>query len=284
MNNQIPDAIELIKNAIREDLGDGDHSSLATIPKDKTGKAQLLIKEDGILAGIKVAEMVFNQIDPNIQFRAYIDDGSQVFSGDIAFAVEGPATSILSGERLALNYLQRMSGIATQTAQMVKLLDGLNVQLLDTRKTTPNMRYFEKLAVRLGGGYNHRFGLFDMILIKNNHIDFAGGIVKAIKSTQQYLEKQQKKLQIEIEVRNFEELELVLKTGGIHRIMLDNFTTEDMRKAVEQINGQYETEASGGIDSESLRAYGETGVDFISVGALTHHIKSLDMSLRALTF
>lgn len=281
MNNQIADALELIKSAIREDLGEGDHSSLATIPSGKTGKAQLLIKEAGVLAGIKVAEMVFNQIDPSIQFRAYIDDGSPVFSGDIAFAVEGPAASILSSERLALNYLQRMSGIATQTAHMVKKLEGLNVSLLDTRKTTPNMRYFEKLAVRLGGGYNHRFGLFDMILIKNNHIDFAGGIPKAIKATQQYLEKLQKKLQIEIEVRNFEELKQVLETGGIHRILLDNFTTADLHKAVKQINGQYETEASGGIDDKSLRAYAETGVDFISVGALTHHIKSLDMSLRA---
>lgn len=281
MNNQIPDVLELIKLAIREDLGEGDHSSLATIPSGKTGKAQLLIKEEGVLAGVKVAEMVFKQIDPSIQFRAYIDDGSPVFSGDIAFAVQGPAASILSGERLALNYLQRMSGIATQTAHMVKKLDGLNVCLLDTRKTTPNMRYFEKLAVRLGGGYNHRFGLFDMIMIKNNHIDFAGGIPKAIKATQQYLEKTQKKLQIEIEVRNFEELKLVLETGGIHRILLDNFTTADLRKAVEQIDGRYETEASGGIDHTSLRAYAETGVDFISVGALTHHIKSLDMSLRA---
>jgi nicotinate-nucleotide pyrophosphorylase (carboxylating) len=233
------------------------------------------------LAGTAIAELVFKTIDPLLAIKRYIDDGTYIYPGDIAFEIQGSAIAILSGERLALNFMQRMSGIATQTHAMTKSLEGHPTRLLDTRKTTPIMRPFEKLAVRIGGGYNHRFGLFDMILIKNNHIDFAGGIKQAIVSTQKYLEQNNKKLQIEIEVRNFDELQQVLDTGGVNRIMLDNFTPEAIRRALELINGRYETEASGGITMESLRTYAETGVDFISVGALTHNIKSLDMSLRA---
>jgi nicotinate-nucleotide pyrophosphorylase (carboxylating) len=282
MSNDLPAIIKLITQAIAEDLGDGDHTSLATIPAGTTGKAQLLVKEEGVLAGTAIAELVFKTIDPTLTVKHYIDDGTYVYPGDIAFEVHGEAIAILSGERLALNFMQRMSGIASQTHRMVKSLEGLPTRLLDTRKTTPNMRPFEKLAVRIGGGYNHRFGLFDMILIKNNHIDFAGGIQQAIESTQNYLQQNNKKLQIEIEVRNFEELQQVLATGGVNRIMLDNFTPEAISKAIALIDGRYETEASGGITMESLRAYAETGVDFISVGALTHNIKSLDMSLRAI--
>ncbi len=281
MSNDLPAIIKLIKQAIAEDIGDGDHTSLATIPADTTGKAQLLVKEEGILAGTAIAELVFKTIDPLLAIKRFIDDGTYIYPGDIAFEIQGSAIAILSGERLALNFMQRMSGIATQTHAMTKSLEGHPTRLLDTRKTTPNMRPFEKLAVRIGGGYNHRFGLFDMILIKNNHIDFAGGIKQAIVSTQKYLEQNNKKLQIEIEVRNFDELQQVLDTGGVNRIMLDNFTPEAISKAVELIDSRYETEASGGITMESLRAYAETGVDFISVGALTHNIKSLDMSLRA---
>jgi nicotinate-nucleotide pyrophosphorylase (carboxylating) len=273
--------LHLIELAIKEDLGDGDHTSLSTIPKGKTGKANLLIKQEGVLAGVQVAKMVYQAIDPHLNFKVFIEDGMRIYPGDIAFEVEGLVVSILSGERLALNFLQRMSGIASQTNAMVKQLDGLKTRLLDTRKTTPNMRPFEKLAVRLGGGYNHRFGLFDMILIKNNHIDFAGGISQAIQAAHRYIDLHARKLQIEIEVRNFEELDEVLQTGGVNRIMLDNFTPAELKRAIVQIGGRFETEASGGITMESLREFAETGVDFISVGALTHHIKSLDMSLRA---
>ncbi len=283
MSNDLPAIIELIKLAVGEDLGDGDHTSLATIPESMKGKAHLLVKEEGVVAGIQIAKLVFQTVDPSIGFRTFIDDGSRVFRGDIVFEVDGPVVSILSAERLALNYLQRMSGIATQTNQMVSLLAGLKTRLLDTRKTTPNMRPFEKLAVRLGGGYNHRFGLFDMILIKNNHIDFAGGICQAIQSANDYLKQTGKRLQIEIEVRNFDELKEVIETGHINRIMLDNFTPSDLKKAVELIDGRYETEASGGITRDRLREFAETGVDFISVGALTHQIMSVDMSLRAVT-
>lgn len=283
MSNDLPAIIELIKLAVGEDLGDGDHTSLATIPESMKGKAHLLVKEEGVVAGIQIAKLVFQTVDPSIGFRTFIDDGSRVFRGDIVFEVDGPVVSILSAERLVLNYLQRMSGIATQTNQMVSLLAGLKTRLLDTRKTTPNMRPFEKLAVRLGGGYNHRFGLFDMILIKNNHIDFAGGICQAIQSANDYLKQTGKRLQIEIEVRNFDELKEVIETGHINRIMLDNFTPSDLKKAVELIDGRYETEASGGITRDRLREFAETGVDFISVGALTHQIMSVDMSLRAVT-
>jgi nicotinate-nucleotide pyrophosphorylase (carboxylating) len=276
-----PQAENLIRQAIIEDIGDGDHTSLATIPKEAKGKARLLIKEEGVLAGVQVAKMVFKLVDPEIIFIPYLEDGTKVFAGDIAFEVEGSSRSILTSERLVLNFMQRMSGIATQTNRLCRMIEDLPARLLDTRKTTPNMRLFEKLAVRIGGGYNHRFGLFDMILIKNNHVDFAGGIEAALKSTDIYLARVGKKLRIEIEVRNFKELEEALNVGGFHRIMLDNFSPEALRKAIEIIDGRYETEASGGITEESLREYAETGVEFISVGALTHQIKSLDMSLRA---
>lgn len=276
-----PQAENLIRQAISEDIGDGDHTSLATIPKEAKGKARLLIKEEGVLAGVQVAKMVFKLIDPEIIFIPYLEDGTKIFAGDIAFEVEGSSRSILTSERLVLNFMQRMSGIATQTNHLCRMIEDLPARLLDTRKTTPNMRLFEKLAVRIGGGYNHRFGLFDMILIKNNHVDFAGGIEAALKSTDIYLARVGKKLRIEIEVRNFKELEEALNVGGFHRIMLDNFSPEELRKAIEIIDGRYETEASGGITEESLREYAETGVEFISVGALTHQIKSLDMSLRA---
>ncbi len=272
---------DIIINALNEDLGDGDHTSLSCISKDKTGRAKLQVKEEGILAGIDVARKVFNKVDPTIVFNQLMNDGDKIIPGDIAFTVEGNVISLLSSERLALNFMQRMSGIATSTNKMVKLLDGLNTKLLDTRKTTPNLRMLEKMAVKLGGGENHRFGLHDMIMIKDNHVDFAGGIVNAITNAKNYLKEKNKNLKIEIEVRNFDELNQVLNYGNVNRIMLDNFNTDDLRKAVELIDGRYETEASGGITTETLRKYAETGVDYISVGALTHHIKSLDLSLKA---
>lgn len=270
-----------ILQAIDEDLGDGDHTSLSTIPANAKGKMHLLIKEEGVLAGTDIAKKVFELIDSDIQFVKLIEDGTKVKYGDIAFEVSGSVISMLSAERLALNFMQRMSGIATKTAYMVSLTKGLPTRLLDTRKTTPNMRYFEKLAVRIGGGENHRFGLYDMILIKNNHVDFAGGIKSAIQAAQHYLKQKNKNLAIEVEVRNFKELDEAIETGGIQRIMLDNFTPSDLKKAIEIVNKRYETEASGGITESTLYDYAQTGVDFISVGALTHHIQSLDMSLRA---
>lgn len=270
-----------IRQAIAEDLGDGDHTSLSTITAETSGTMQLLVRESGIIAGIEIAAQVFKLLDADIQFTALLKDGQAVKSGDIAFRVTGPVISLLSAERLALNYMQRMSGIATKTAYYVSLLQGLPTRLLDTRKTTPGMRVFEKMAVHIGGGYNHRFGLFDMVLIKNNHVDFAGGISQAIDSANLYLQRTGKKLPIEIEVRNFEELTEALSCGKIQRIMLDNFTPEALKKAVELIDKRYETEASGGITEQTLFNYAQTGVDFISVGALTHHIKSLDLSLRA---
>jgi nicotinate-nucleotide pyrophosphorylase (carboxylating) len=272
---------DLIRLAVIEDLGAGDHTSLATIPENANGKAMLLVKEEGIIAGIEIASKVFQEIDPGIIFIPSLKDGDKVCSGDVAFTVEGKSVSLLSAERLALNFLQRMSGIATKTNQLVSLLNGLPTKLLDTRKTTPNMRVFEKEAVRIGGGYNHRFGLYDMILIKNNHIDFAGGVIKALEACFNYLKLNNIYIDIEIEVRNLEELNQAISVGGFKRIMLDNFSVEEMRLAVSIIGHQFETEASGGINETTLRAYAETGVDYISVGALTHHIKSLDMSLRA---
>ena len=277
-------AEELIKLALEEDLGDGDHTSLSTIPQDAKGQARLFIKEKGIIAGIEIAIMVFQQLDKNIRIKKFLKDGAAVNPGDIGFVVEGKVHSILSGERLALNYLQRMSGIASFTHQVAQKLKGLNTKILDTRKTTPNMRYFEKEAVRIGGGYNHRMGLYDMIMIKDNHIDFAGGIEAAVNSVKKYLNKNKKNLKVEIEVRSFEELHEVLAIGQIDRIMLDNFELEDLRKAVEIIDKRFETEASGGISIDNARAYAETGVDFISMGALTHQIKSLDMSLKAIHY
>lgn len=271
----------LIELAMREDLGDGDHTSLATIPASAKGKARLMIKENGILAGMEIAEKVFSKIDPDTIFKPLLSDGTNIKKGDVAFVVEGKVISLLSAERLALNFMQRMSGIATYTHTLVSRIEGLDAKLLDTRKTTPLLRKIEKLAVRIGGGYNHRFGLYDMIMIKDNHIDFAGGIRQAIDATTIYLKKTKKNLKIEIEVRNFRELSEVLETGGINRIMLDNFSPHDLKKALEVIDGRFETEASGEITLENIRAYAETGVDYISVGALTHQIKSLDMSLKA---
>ena len=272
---------EIIRNALKEDLGDGDHTSLATIPENSTGRSKLLIRETGILAGVDVARQVYNLLDPEIFFDVVLHDGTPVNPGDIAFFVSGRSRSILAGERLALNFMQRMSGIATATAHLVNLVEGTGAKILDTRKTTPLLRELEKTAVRLGGGENHRMGLFDMIMIKDNHVDFAGGIRQVIEAVNGYLRLTDKKLKIEIEVRNFSELQQVLDTGNIDRIMLDNFSAEDLAKAVKMIGGKYETEASGGIHAGNIRKYAETGVDFISVGALTHHINSLDMSLKA---
>lgn len=282
MNVNISTARELISLAINEDVGEGDHTTLASIPEGTKGKAVLLCKEQGVLAGMRVAPMVFNLIDENIEFKPLLADGTHILPGDQAFEVSGPFRSILTAERLVLNYLQRMSGIATRTYALWSLVSDLPVKLLDTRKTTPNMRVFEKMAVRIGGGYNHRFGLFDMILIKNNHVDVAGGVTKVLKQTQQYLERTGRKLQVEIEVRNMDELQEALNCGGFQRVMFDNFSVTEMRKAVDIVNHRFETEASGGITEQTLRDYALTGVDFISVGALTHHVRSLDMSLRAL--
>jgi nicotinate-nucleotide pyrophosphorylase (carboxylating) len=272
---------EIIKYTLIEDVQQGDFSSLSTIPAQAQSKAKCIIKESGILAGMEVAREVFHQVDPNLQFETLLNDGSRVNPGDMAFKVSGAAISILTAERTALNFMQRMSGIATKTAQYVAQLQGTQTRLLDTRKTTPLLRQLEKQAVKIGGGYNHRFGLYDMIMIKDNHIDFAGGIANAIDSCQRYLKQNHLQLKIEIEVRNFQELDQVLQVGGIHRIMLDNFKPEDLRKAVEIIGGKFETEASGGIVLETINTYARTGVDYISVGALTHHIKSLDISLVA---
>ena len=273
---------EIIEQALQEDIGDGDHTSLSTIPENATDSAQLIIKEDGILAGVYIAKQVFEKVDPTLNFEILIEDGSAVKKGDIVFRVKGKSISILTAERLALNFMQRMSGIATFTHKMADRIEGLQTKILDTRKTTPLLRELEKYAVRMGGGENHRIGLYDMIMIKDNHIDLAGGISQAIDSTTKYLKEKNKNLKIEIEVRNFDELEQVLDHGGIDRIMLDNFTSEDLKKAVEMIAGKYETEASGGINMDTIRQYAESGVDYISVGALTHQIQSLDMSLMAI--
>jgi nicotinate-nucleotide pyrophosphorylase (carboxylating) len=267
--------------AFAEDIGDGDHTTLSTIPESSTGKVQLIVKEDGILAGVAIAEQIFHVFDPELIITVFISDGAEVKYGDIAFTVEGKIRSLLQTERLVLNVMQRMSGIATTTRNYVKKLEGTNTRVLDTRKTTPGMRMFEKEAVRIGGGMNHRIGLFDMILLKDNHVDFAGGIENAITRAKAYLQQRGKNIPIEIEVRNFDELNRVLATGGVDRIMLDNFTVEDTRKAVEIVSGKYELESSGGITFDTIRDYAETGVDYISVGALTHSVKSLDLSLKS---
>jgi nicotinate-nucleotide pyrophosphorylase (carboxylating) len=280
MNNPILENI--IKNAIAEDIGDGDHSSLSCIPENATGKAQLLIKEQGILAGMEVAKEVFNETDPNLKFEQFLFDGSTINKGDRAFIIEGKIHSILQAERLVLNIMQRMSGIATVTSEYVKKVAGTKAKILDTRKTTPGFRYLEKMAVKIGGGENHRMGLYDMIMLKDNHIDFAGGIKPALKKANDYLKKINKNLKIEVEVRNIDELNDLLETGGVQRIMFDNFSPKQTKQAVTIINGRFETESSGGINLESIRAYAESGVDYISVGALTHQIKSLDMSLKAI--
>jgi len=272
---------EFINQAIREDVGEGDHSSLASIPEKEISKAQLLIKDEGIIAGINLAVKIFNTIDSGLLFENQLSDGEKVKAGDVAFIIKGKSRSILAGERLVLNCMQRMSGIATYTRSLAEMIKGTNACLLDTRKTTPNFRIIEKWAVVIGGGTNHRFGLYDMILLKDNHIDFAGGIEKAIKATKQYLSKFDKKLSIEIETRNIDEVKEVMRIGGVDIIMLDNMMPSVMREAIQLINGQYKIEASGGITESNIREVAECGVDYISVGALTHSYKSLDLSLIA---
>lgn len=279
MMTNIPNLDELIQMALREDIGDGDHSTLACIPPSAHGKAKMVAKKDGVLCGSEVGERVFHLVDPDINVVLLKNDGDSINVGDIVMTVEGSSASILTAERTALNFMQRLSGIATETNRMVRMLEGLNTRLLDTRKTTPNMRLLEKYAVHCGGGTNHRIGLYDMVMLKDNHIDFAGGIEAAIDRTNEYLRSKGKSLKIEIEVRDLDELDRVLAHGGVDRIMLDNFDIPTLKTAVERIGGRYETEASGGITDQTLRPYAETGVDFISVGALTHHIKSLDLSL-----
>ena len=272
---------KLIDLAFAEDIGDGDHTTLCCIPEDAMGKSHLLIKEEGILAGIEVAKKVFDRFDPTMQVEVLIEDGTHVKPGDIAMIVTGKIRSLLQTERLMLNIMQRMSGIATMTNRYVRLLEGTKTRVLDTRKTTPGLRMLEKQAVKIGGGTNHRIGLFDMILLKDNHVEFAGGIANAINRCHAYLKEKGLDLKIEIEVRNFDELQQVLDCGGVDRIMLDNFTPEDTKKAVDIIAGRYETESSGGITFETIRSYAEQGVDFVSVGALTHSVKGLDMSFKA---
>lgn len=264
-----------------EDIGDGDHTTLSCIPADAKGTSRLIIKEKGVLAGVEVARAIFEAFDPDLQMEVYIHDGAEVNPGDVAFQVTGKIQSLLQTERLMLNIMQRMSGVATVTRKYAKALEGTKTHVLDTRKTTPGLRLLEKEAVKIGGGMNHRIGLFDMILLKDNHVDFAGGITQAIDRARAYCKEKGKDLKIEIEVRNFDELNLVLQHGGVNRIMLDNFTPENTRKAVEMIGGRFETESSGGITFDTLRQYAECGVDFISVGALTHSVKSLDMSFKA---
>jgi nicotinate-nucleotide pyrophosphorylase (carboxylating) len=273
---------EFILNSLKEDLGDGDHSSLACIPPETRGKAKLLIKEKGILAGVRIAIETFLLIDKDLKTDLILEDGAAIAPGDIAFYVEGRQQSILKSERLILNIMQRMSGIATTTHEYVSLLKGLKTRILDTRKTTPGLRFLEKEAVRIGGGMNHRMGLYDMIMLKDNHIDYAGGIENAIQKTKEYLKKNNLNLKVEIEARSLSDVKRILSTGGVDRIMLDNFSIDDTMLAVKEISGKLETESSGGINLSTIRAYAECGVDFISVGALTHHIKSLDMSLKAI--
>ena len=271
----------LIDLAFAEDIGDGDHTTLCCIPGDAMGKSHLLIKEDGILAGVEVAKRVFARFDPELQVEVLMGDGSKVKKGDIAMVVSGKIRSLLQTERLMLNIMQRMSGIATMTNKYVRQIEGTGAHVLDTRKTTPGMRMLEKQAVKIGGGVNHRIGLFDMILLKDNHVDFAGGISNAISRCHEYLKEKSLDLKIEIEVRNFDEIRQVMDCGGVDRIMFDNFSVEDTKKAVEMIAGKYETESSGGITFDTIRSYAECGVDFISVGALTHSVKGLDMSFKA---
>lgn len=272
---------KIIDNALREDIGEGDHSTLACVPEDAQGMAQLIVKEVGVLAGVDLAILIFKQYDENLEIDVFLKDGSLVKPGDVAFIVRGKSRSILSTERVVLNFMQRMSGIATQTNRIVKLIEGTNAKLLDTRKTTPGIRYIEKWAVRIGGAYNHRFALYDMIMLKDNHVDYAGGIQSAIERTHAYLKISGKNLKIEIEVRNEAELDEVLSFGGVDRIMLDNFTPAEIKKVLVKIPLEIETEASGGITEETIRSFAETGVNYISVGALTHSVKSLDMSLKA---
>lgn len=273
---------ELLDLAFAEDIGDGDHTTLCCIPADEMGKQHLLVKEEGILAGVEIAKKVFHKFDPELKMTVFINDGAHVKPGDVAFVVEGRVRSLLQTERLMLNIMQRMSGIATMTAKYMDRLKGLKTKVLDTRKTTPGMRMLEKEAVKIGGGMNHRIGLFDMILLKDNHVDFAGGIANAINKANEYIKANHKDgMRIEIEVRNFDELDEALATGHVDRIMLDNFTPENTKKAVDIVAGRCELESSGGITFDTLRDYGECGVDYISVGALTHSVKGLDMSFKA---
>ena len=272
---------ELIDLAFAEDIGDGDHTTLCCIPDTAMGKSRLLIKEPGILAGVEIARKIFHRFDPDLKMTVYIEDGTAVKPGDVAFVVEGRVQSLLQTERLMLNVMQRMSGIATMTHRHVKKLEGLHTRILDTRMTTPGMRMLEKEAVKIGGGVNHRIGLFDMILLKDNHVDFAGGIENAISRCHDYLKAKGKDLKIEIEVRNLDELKEVMRVGGVDRIMLDNFSPELTKEAVKIVGGKYEIESSGGITFDTIRDYAESGVDFVSVGALTHSVKGLDMSFKA---
>ncbi len=272
---------KLIDLSFAEDIGDGDHTTLCCIPEEARGKSRMIIKEEGILAGVKIAEEVFNRFDSTLKVEILINDGTKVKPGDVAMVVEGSVRSLLQTERLMLNIVQRMSGIATITHKYMELLKGTKAKVLDTRKTTPGMRILEKMAVKIGGGENHRIGLFDMILLKDNHVDFAGGISNAIDRCHEYLEAKNKDLKIEIEVRSIDELNQVLEHGGVNRIMLDNFSVEDTRMAVDLIGGKYEIESSGGITLDTIRSYAECGVDYISVGALTHSVRSLDISFKA---
>lgn len=273
---------KFMREAFAEDVGDGDHTTLATLPKGRMGRMQLLVKQDGILAGVEAARLAFNYVNPQIRFIRKIKDGAAVKKGDVAFLVSGPSYQLLTAERLVLNIMQRMSGIATHTDRLQRLCSGVHTKVIDTRKTTPLFRFFEKWAVVIGGGANHRYGLYDMILIKDNHIDFAGGITQAIDAANKYLEKKKVKLRIEVECRSIQDVQLVLAHGKVHRILLDNFTPAQAKKAVGLIKGRYEVEISGGINEKTIRKYAFPGVDFISVGALTHHVKGLDMSLKAL--
>jgi nicotinate-nucleotide pyrophosphorylase (carboxylating) len=276
-----PLVIQLVDMAFQEDIGDGDHTSLACIDNDAKGKSIIVAKEDGVLAGVRLGEYIFQKVDPSLQIKILLPDGSIIKPGDIVMEIEGSDISMLTAERTVLNFMQRLSGVSTQTARYVKALQGLHTKVLDTRKTTPGMRLLEKWAVKNGGGENHRIGLYDMILIKDNHNDFAGGIKQALARTKQYLQDKQLHLKIEIETRSFDEVNEVLAIGGVDRIMLDNFSVPMLKEAISLINGRFETEASGGITLDTLRQYAETGVDYISSGALTHSIKSLDLSMRA---
>ena len=275
------EAKKLIDIAIQEDLGDGDHTSLSTIPEKARGKAKLIVKQNGVLVGAQLAQYIFKKLDPSVEINFFQKDGDIIKVGDISLEVEGNARELLRAERIVLNFMQRLSGIATETKKYVDLISGTKAKVLDTRKTTPGLRYFEKYAVAMGGGANHRMGLYDLIMIKDNHIDFAGGITEAIKAADKYLKLNNKNLKIEIEARSFDEVNAILKLGIGHRIMLDNFSVEDTKEAVILIDGRFETESSGGITFETIRDYALCGVDFISVGALTHQIKSLDLSLKA---
>ena len=272
---------EIIEIALREDIGDGDHSTLSCVPQGGIGTARLIVKDNGIIAGVELAQMIFKKFDPSLEVEVFIKDGEEVKYGDIAYIVKGPSRSILTTERLVLNFMQRMSGIASQTNEIVKLIEGTDVKLLDTRKTTPGIRCMEKWAVRIGGGHNHRFALYDMIMLKDNHVDYAGGIKPAIENANAYLKSTGKDLRIEIEVRNEQELAEVIEVGNVDRIMLDNFSPERIVNSLKTIPSNYEVEASGGITLDTIRSYAETGVHFISVGALTHSFQSLDMSLKA---